>query len=385
MNPTEHTHKISASMLSSLHKEVNALSNVILSNPLLPILENFLLKIEDNEVILAASDQQTSILSRLPLAEKVTMQPLEIAVPARMFKETLKNLPKQPVDLSVDRERYNIALKTSQGHYKIASENADDFPKVFDFPKEDADVVVASDVLIQAINFTLFAASKDELRPDLSGVLVTLDQEGLSFVATDGHRLVRYTRKEITLNRHLKALVPAKTLQLLKQLLTGQNKKDIRFIFRESQLFITWDHVQMIVSTINETYPDYENVIPKHNPHILTLNTDCLATLKRIGIYANRTTHQIRFKIDTNRIEVIAEDLDFSNEARETIECQYDGPAMEIGFNAKLLVEMLSIFPSGEEIKFSLDTPNRAILITPPDIKDEEDISMLIMPILLEK
>lgn len=383
MNTTDNTYKISATMFASLEKEVQALNNVILQNPLIPILENFLLKIENNEIVLAGSDNQTSIVSRIPLEGKSKAAPLEIAVPARMLKDTLKNLPKQPVDLSIDKERYNITLQTSNGRYKIACENGDDFPDIFDFPEGEADVLIPMDILQKAFKFTLFAASKDERRPELSGVLISVGKEGLSFVATDGNRLVRYTRKEITTNNPFEVIVPVKALQLMKQLLTGNSDKKIRLIAREKQLFIAWDHVQLIVSLIKEKYPDYENVIPKHNNHRLILSTDCLSTVKRIAIYANRTTPQLSLDIQKDSAKVTAKDPAFSNEAHETIACKYDGPNMVVGFNAKLLVEMLGILPTGEEIQFALDTPNRAVLVEPPTSTDKEEIVMLIMPMLL--
>lgn len=383
MKQTDHTYKISAATLSALHKEVNSLGSVILSNPLLPILENFLLKIEKKEIVLAASDQQTSIISRIPLEGQAAEQPLEIAVPARMFKDTLKNLPQQPISLAIDKERYNIALHTSNGQYKIACENANDFPNVFSFPQEKADITLPISVLQQAIKQTLFAVSKDELRPELSGTFLSLGSEGLTFVATDGHRLVSYKRKDITSPKEVSCIVPAKALQLLLQLFMGQADKQINLIFKEKQLFVSWDHIQLNIALINESYPDYENVIPRRNPHLLTLNTSCLPTLRRIAIYANRATQQLRFHIKKESIKVIAEDLDFSNEAYETIPCQYKGPDMEIGFNAKLLIEMLSVLPSQEDIQFALDMPNKAVLVEPPSKKDKEEVSMLIMPILL--
>lgn len=383
MEPKDRTYQISAAMLAALHKEVNAIGSVILSNPLLPILENFLLKIEKDKIVIAASDQQTSVISRLPLEGQAASEPLQIAVPARMFKDTLKNLPQQPVSLSVDKERYNIALETSNGRYKIACENADDFPNVFTFPQGEADVVLPAEVFQQAIKQTLFAVSKDELRPELAGVLITLGNDGLNFVATDGHRLVCYKRKDIKSDKQIECIVPAKALQLLNQLLASQATQDIKLTFQEKQLFVSWNHVQLIISLINESYPDYENVIPRHNPHRLTLNTSCLSTLRRIAIYANRATQQLRFHIKKDNIKVVAEDLDFSNEAHETVTCQYEGPEMEIGFNAKLLIEMLSVLPAQEDIQIALDMPNKAVLVTPSPRTPEEELCMLIMPILL--
>ena len=384
MKPQEHTSPISATMLAALHQEVNSLGSVILSNPLSPILQNFLLKVEKDKIVIAASDEQTSIISSLPLEGQDVAEPFQIAVPARMLKDTLKSLPQQPVNLAIDKARYNISLETSNGRFKIACESAEDFPNVFTFPQGKADVVLPAEVLQQAIKQTLFAVSKDELRPELSGVLLNLSSDGLTFVSTDGHRLVCYKRKNITSDKQIKCIVPAKALQLLSQLLASHPTQEVKLHLEEKKLFISWEHLQLIISLINESYPDYENVIPRHNPHKLTLNTNCLAALRRIAIYANKATQELRFHVEKDKIKIVAEDLDFSNKAHETVPCQYQGPEMEIGFNARLLIEMLRVLPSQEDIQLALDMPNKAVLVHPQAQAEDEDLSMLIMPILLD-
>ena len=385
MKPNTNTYPISAEMLSTLHKEVTSLSSVILSNPLLPILENFLVKIVDKELVLAASDQQTSIVSKLPFEGNIPASPLEIAVPARMFKETLKSLPKQPISLSVDRERYNLAIETLNGRYRIACENPNDFPNLFAFSQAETEIILTSDLLQEAIKKTIFAVSKDELRPEISGVFLSLNSEGITFVATDGHKLVSYQREDVKHNKAVTCIIPAKSLQLINQLLTGQPGKEIKLTFQEKRLQISWDHIQIIIALINETYPDYENVIPRNNPHRLIVNTNCITTLKRLSIYTNKATQQIRFQVSKNSIKITAEDIHFANEAHETIACQYQGPDMEIGFNAKLLIEILNVLPAGEEVAMALDMPNKAVPITPTTPKSNENLRMLIMPILLNK
>ena len=379
-----HKHHIPATTLTALYKEISTLNGVILSNPLLPILENFLFEIGKGKIVIAASDQQTSVISHLSLQES-TEESCKIAIPARMLRDTLKSLPPQPLSLQIDKSSYNLAVHTNNGRYRIACENADDFPNILTFPSKSPDITLPVEILQQAIKYTLFATSKDELRPELSGVYFTLGPEGLTFVATDGHRLVSYTRKDITTSKECKCIVPAKSLQLLSQLLAGQAEHKVEIIFEEKKLFFSCQHIQCIVSLINESYPDYQNVIPAKNPHNLTLSMSYLAALKRIAIYANRTTQQIRFEIQKNKLKVVAEDLDFSNEAYETIPCQYTGEKMEISFNAKLLTEMLSILASQEEVVFTFDTPNKAVMILPTNLEEEEAVSMLIMPMLLSR
>tara|TARA_Y100000766_G_C18649140_1_gene479579 strand:+ start:7 stop:630 length:624 start_codon:yes stop_codon:yes gene_type:complete len=203
-------------------------------------------------------------------------------------------------------------------------------------------------------------------------------------VSTDGHRLVKYIRTDIKGDEvDHDMIIPRKSLNLLKSVIPSDKSTDINLEFNASNAFFSFENVKMVCRLIDERYPDYDNVIPNDNSNIVILDrSEILGSLKRISIYANKTTNQVRFKISGSEILISAEDLDFSNEANERISCEHDGDNIEIGFNAKFLIEMLSNIES-DKVRFKLSEPNRAGLIVPDNMSENEDITMLVMPVML--
>ena len=363
-----------------LLKNLNSISGVITSNPVVPILENVLFEIENGNLLITASDLQTSVLVELQVESK---EDGSVAIPAKILIETLKNLPEQPVTFSIDEQNYNIEINSDNGRYKLAGENSADFPKVPEV-NDGYSSVLHSSVLHSAISNTIFSTSTDELRPAMTGVFFKLSSQSCSFVSTDGHRLVKYIRTDVKGDEvEHDMILPRKSLNLLKSILPTEKSSEIKLEFNAANAFFSYENVKMVCRLIDERYPDYENVIPGDNSNIITLDkSDILSSLKRISIYANKTTNQVRLKISGSEILISAEDLDFSNEANERISCEHDGDDIEIGFNAKFLIEMLSNLTS-EKISFKLSEPNKAGLIVPGEISDEEDITMLVMPVML--
>ena len=363
-----------------LLKNLNSISGVITSNPVVPILENVLFEIQNGNLLITASDLQTSVLVELQVESK---EDGSVAIPAKILIETLKNLPEQPVTFSIDEQNYNIEINSDNGRYKLAGENSADFPKVPEV-NDGYSSVLDSNVLHSAISNTIFSTSTDELRPAMTGVFFKLSSQSCSFVSTDGHRLVKYIRNDVKGDEvEHDMILPRKSLNLLKSILPTEKASEIKLEFNAANAFFSYENVKMVCRLIDERYPDYENVIPSDNSNIITLvKSDILSSLKRISIYANKTTNQVRLKISGSEILISAEDLDFSNEANERISCEHDGEDIEIGFNAKFLIEMLSNLNS-EKISFKLSEPNKAGLIIPEEIRDEEDITMLVMPVML--
>ena len=363
-----------------LLKNLNSISGVITSNPVVPILENVLFEIQNGNLLITASDLQTSVLVELQVESK---EDGSVAIPAKILIETLKNLPEQPVTFSIDEQNYNIEINSDNGRYKLAGENSADFPKVPEV-NDGYSSVLDSNVLNSAISNTIFSTSTDELRPAMTGVFFKLSSQSCSFVSTDGHRLVKYIRTDVKGDEvEHDMILPRKSLNLLKSILPTEKSSEIKLEFNAANAFFSYENVKMVCRLIDERYPDYENVIPSDNSNIITLvKSDILSSLKRISIYANKTTNQVRLKISGSEILISAEDLDFSNEANERISCEHDGEDIEIGFNAKFLIEMLSNLNS-EKISFKLSEPNKAGLIIPEEIRDEEDITMLVMPVML--
>ncbi len=367
----------------ALLQQLSAISGVIASNPVVPILENFLCEVEKGKLTITASDLQTSIMAEL---EVDTNESGSIAVPARILIDTLRNLPEQPVTFSIDQASYNVEIQSDNGHYRLSGENATDFPKIpvveAGSPGEGHSVELPADVLASAVTNTIFATSSDELRPAMTGVFLNLNGSNSTFVATDGHRLIRYKRTDVASDSKASLIVPRKSLSLLKATLPSNNTP-VTMQFNNSNIFFQFSNYRMICRLIDERYPDYENVIPKENNNQMMINRlDFLSSLKRIAIYANKTTHQVRLKINGNQLDISAEDLDYSNEAKENLPCEHDGADIEIGFNARFLIEMLNNMEA-DEVTLKLSQPNRAGLIVPKEEKDNEEVLMLVMPVML--
>jgi DNA polymerase-3 subunit beta len=363
---------------AALLKQLSGINGVITTNPVVPILENFLFEISEGKLTVTASDLQTSMITEMEIESKENGN---IAVPARILLDTLKNLPEQPVTFSIDEETYSIEISSDNGRYKLAGENATDFPKV-PAVANDFSVEMSTEVLSSAINNSIFATSNDELRPAMTGVYLNLTDTNTTFVATDGHRLVRYRRVDVASDNGTAIIIPRKALNLLKTTLPSENTS-VTVEFSVSNAFFKFGNVRMICRLIDERYPDYDNVIPTDNNNVMTINRmEFLSSLKRIAIYANKTTHQVRLKIAGSELQISAEDLDFANEANERLSCEHNGEDIEIGFNAKFLIEMLGNLDS-QMVEMHLSEPNRAGLLIPKDKNDNEDILMLVMPVML--
>ncbi len=365
---------------SYLLKQLSYINGVITANPVVPILENFLFEIDKNRLTVTASDLQTSMITELTVESK---ERGNIAVPARILLDTLKNLPDQPVTFSMDESTYSIELSSDNGRYKLSGENATDFPKVPSV-SNDFSATISSDVLGRAVNNTIFATSNDELRPAMTGVYVNLGDKNTTFVSTDGHRLVRYRRTDVKSDNGSSIIIPRKALNLLKATLPAENT-DVTIDFNAANAFFKFGSIKMICRLIDERFPDYENVIPSTSTIKMTINrADFLSSLKRISIYANKTTHQVRLKITGSELQVSAEDLDFSNEANERLACEHEGEDIEIGFNARFMVEMLTNLDT-EQIRLNMTAPNKAGVLLPIEKDKNEDILMLVMPVMLNQ
>lgn len=362
---------------NDLLKRLQVAGGAISSNPVLPILEDFLFKIENNKLSITATDLETSIITSI---EVMADKDGAVAVPAKILLETLKALPQQPITFTVNDDNFGIEITSAYGKYKLAGENGEDFPTV---PEADAvdTVTVPSRSLLQGINNTLFATSSDELRPAMTGVYFQVDFNKVTLVATDAHKLVKYAFSDVNSEVSTTFIVPKKALNLLKSALP--DGAEVKLSFDKANAFFSFNDTNMVCRLIDARYPDYNAVIPVDNPNVLSVSrTDFQNSLKRIAIYANKTTNQVILSISDGSLTVSAQDLDFSNEATEQLTCSYDGAPLNIGFNARFLVEMLGILDS-EEVKIEMSSATRAGILLPTEEAEGEEILMLVMPVML--
>jgi len=363
---------------STLLKQLQAVNGASSSSTVLPILENFLFEIKDGSLTISATDLQTSMTTSLPVESK---EDGKVAVPSKILLETLKTLPDQPVAFSVDAQTFAIEISAGDGKYKLSGENGEDFPKI-PTVENASSVSMPASVLAEAINKTIFAVSNDDLRPAMTGVFCQLSPQNITFVATDAHKLVRYRRNDTKSDAAASFILPKKALTLLKASL-GSDDSAVSLEYNSTSAFFRFGNINLICRLIDERYPDYEAVIPQSNPNKLTLDrSQFLNSLRRVVIFANKTTHQVRLKINGSELNISSEDVDFSNEAHERLGCQYEGEDMEIGFNAKFIIEMLGNL-EGDEVTLEMSTPNRAGLLIPQTNNDNENVLMLVMPVML--
>lgn len=354
------------------------ISGVVNSSSVLPILEDFLFEIKSGKLTVFATDLETSMSTELKVEAKDSGR---IAIPARILLDTLKTLPEQPLTFKVDEKTFGIEITSETGRYKLSGENPDDFPKIPQ-PEAVTEINIPASALNNAIAKTLFAVSSDDLRPAMTGVLFQVSPEGMTFVSTDAHKLVRLSRSDVKAAKAAQFIVPKKALGLLKSALPA-NDSGVNVSYNKSNAFFTFENTKLICRLIDANYPDYNAVIPQNNPNKLSISRlEFQNALRRISIYSNKTTYQVVLTIAGSELKISAQDLDFSNEANERLTCSYEGEDLEIAFNSRFLVEMLGVLDSGD-IEIELSTPTRAGVLRPVEKADNEDLLMLVMPVMI--
>ena len=358
-------------------KKLSISTGVIGSNNVLPILEDFLFSISNNLLTITSSNLETTIITDLEVNSESDGR---VAVPAKILMDTLKALPEQPITFEIDDETYVIQITSAFGKYKLAGDNSEDYPEL---PSQEGvnSFSIPSDVYNNVLNNTLFATSNDELRMAMQGIYTEIEEEKVTFVATDAHKLVKYLYSGTSSEHVASFIIPKKALTILKSAISGQNT--INISYNSQNVFFDLEGAKFIIRLIDAKYPDYNAVIPTENPNLLSLGRqDFLNSLRRIVIYANKTTNQVVLNLSEGSLTISSQDIDFSNEATEQLSCNYDGETMNIGFNAKFLVEMLSVLDS-ENVTLELSAPNKAGILLPGEKKDNEELLMLVMPVMM--
>lgn len=364
---------------TQLLRQLLHINGVINANTVLPILEDFLFEIEKGKLSVVATDLETVMRVHLDVESKENGK---VCIPARILMDSLKNIPDQPLSFNIDKS-FAVEITSDNGKYKVMGENPDNFPKE---PTADdtTSFTMKSAALVTAINKTLFAVSNDDLRPAMTGVFFELNKDYIQFVATDAHRLVRYKRTDVSCPKQDSFIVPKKPLNLLKAALPA-NDDEITLSYNSNHLFVQHGTTQMSCRLIDARFPDYKVVIPADNPYKMTVvKNDFQSALRRVSIFSNKSTNQVALQISGSELNLQAQDVDFSFEGAERMKCQYDGEDLTIAFNARFLIEMLNAADS-EEVRVELSTPTKAGLIKPTEKEDEEDLLMLVMPLMLNQ
>ncbi len=366
-----------------LLRSLQALSGVLNSSNTLPILDDFLFELQENELKITASDLETTMT--VTIVPEMVEGTGNLAIPARLLLDIMKTFPDIPITFDINNDSLAIELFAGEGKFKLSGHKSDEFPQL---PSKEnvTELKLSSELLVNAFEKTIFATGNDELRPVMSGVLCDMSEDYMTFVATDAHKLVRYRRLDAKTETAASFILPKKPITQLKNLLSGKEDNPVEMAFNQTNAFFRFGNISMVCRLIEGKYPNYEAVIPTHNPNKLTIDRQSLLnSIKRVAIFANQSTHQVRFKITGQELQLSAEDLDYSNEGKERLTCNYEGDDMEIGFNSRFFIEMLNNLDQ-DEIKLEMSAPNRAGILIPVSNENEsEDILMLVMPVMLNQ
>ncbi|HVZ96788.1 MAG TPA: DNA polymerase III subunit beta [Chitinophagaceae bacterium] len=362
---------------TQLLKHLQQISGVINANTVLPILEDFLFEIEKNKLTVVATDLETVMKIHMDIEAKDNGR---VCIPSKILLDSLKNIPEQPLTFTIDKN-FGVEITSDNGKYKVMGENPDNFPKE-PVPDTTNSFTMPSSALVTAINKCLFAVSNDDLRPAMTGVFFELSNKGITWVATDAHRLVRFTRSDIKCPKTDSFIAPRKPLNLLKSALPS-NEDELQISYNSNHLFVRHNGTELVCRLIDARFPDYKVVIPTDNPYKLTVNkTDFQNALRRVSVFSNKSTNQVALTISGRELQLAAQDVDFSFEGNERMSCQYDGEDLQIAFNARFLIEMLNAAETSEVI-FELSTPTKAGIIKPSEQNENEVLLMLVMPLML--
>ncbi|MFA5330649.1 MAG: DNA polymerase III subunit beta [Prolixibacteraceae bacterium] len=367
---------------TELLSHLASISKVINSKNTLPILDNYLFLLEENRLTVTAFDLESILITSLELEN--TSGTGTIAVPAKLMNETLKEFPEQPLTFQLDQETFAIDIFSQNGKFSIVGQNGDDFPQQPLLNEEIASTInVNHSVLLSGINKTLFATADDELRPVMNGIFIELSEDDMKFVASDAHKLVRYKRFDAKAEKAASFILPKKPAALLKSLLPKEDF-DVKLEFDDKNAFFTLSNYKLICRLVEGNYPSYNSVIPANNPNKLIIDrVEFYNTVRRVSVFSNQASNLVRLKLTENQLVVSAQDIDFSISAVERLNCQYEGEDMEIGFKSTFLQEILSNL-SATDVKVELSDPSRAGLLLPAENENEEEnVLMLLMPMMI--
>lgn len=365
---------------TGLFSHLQAVSRVINSKNSLPILDCVLMEVKEGILSLTASDSESTLTTSLPVND--TDGNGRFAVSARKFIDSLKEIPEQPLTFEVDTNNFNIAIYYLNGKYSLVGQNADDFPLAPALRANPIHISMASKVLVNGINRTLFATAEDELRPVMNGVYMDMTPADITFVASDGHRLVRDKSTAAHADTNAAFILPKKPSNIWKTLLT-KGEDEVTIDFDEKNAVITANEYKMVCRLIEGRYPNYNSVIPQDNPYKVRIDRQAMmSALRRVSVFSSQASSLIKLHLDNNQLQISAQDIDFSTSAEEILTCEYDGNPMSIGFKSTFLIDILNNL-NAEEVIIELTDPSRAGVIVPAEQEENDDVLMLLMPMML--
>lgn len=365
---------------TSLFSHLQAISRVINSKNSLTILDCFLIEMQDGTLSMTASDNETTLSTSIEVSDYEGEGCF--AVSSKTLLEALKEIPEQPLSFQINMDNLEITVEYLNGKYSMMGQNADEYPQAPSLGDNAVQVTMAADTLLAGVNRCIFATADDELRPVMNGIYFDITTESITLVASDGHKLVRNKTFMARGDEKAAFILPKKPANLLKNLLPKE-EGDVQIGFDDKNAMFTMENYRMVCRLIEGRYPNYNSVIPSNNPHKATVDRGSfISALRRVSVFSSQASSLIKLSLSESQMKISAQDIDFSTSAEETLACQYDGTNMSIGFKSSFLIDILNNI-AAQEVIIELADPSRAGVIVPEQQEDNEDLLMLLMPMML--
>ena len=365
---------------SALFNRLQMIGRVINSKNTLPILDYFLFEIQDNTLTLTASDSETTLITSMELVESDANA--RFCINAKTIQDSMKEIAEQPLAFDVNTDNMEIRASYQNGHFSIMGQNADEYPNMNAALDEAETLLMPASTLLGGINHCLFATADDEMRLIMTGIYFDIQPDNLTFVSSDAQKLVRCKNYSIKDHEPAAFILPKKPATILKNILSKE-PDDITLKFNNRNAYITMESSKLICRLIEGRYPNYNSVIPQNNPYRLTIDRITLiSALKRVLIFSNQSSSLIKLHLENNQLLVSGQDIDYSTSAEEHVPCSYEGDPMNIGFNGTFLIDILNNI-GGENVIIELADRSRPGVIVPAEQEENEDLLMLLMPMML--
>ena len=368
---------VSSALLSS---HLQTISRVISSKPTLPILDCFLLELKGNKLTITAADNEVRMETFVEVADHEGEGSL--AINAKNLLDPLRELPDQPLTFEINDDNLEVYIYYHNGKYNFIGMKGEEYPQPKELNDTALTLIFDSQILLSGINRTVFATADDELRPVMNGIYFDINTEHLTFVASDGHKLVKVTSSDVKAPERASFILPKKPANLLRNVLPREDG-EVEVTFDENHAVIKLTKYNMVCRFVEGRYPNYNSVIPTANPNKVTLDRlNFLNAVKRVSVFSNPSSNLVKMQLSEDKIIITAQDIDYLTAAEEVINCQYSGNAMSIGFKAPFLIDILNNIPS-TEVVLELSDPSRAGIIVPVENEENEEMLTLIMPMML--
>ncbi len=367
---------------NTLLTRLQAVSKVIGGKPVQPILDNILLVAKDGVLYATASDKETTMEARIELES--LEEEGRITIPAKILLDILKEFPEQPLTFDINTDTNEVKIISERGEFSVPGESAEDYPMQTAMNDSCVDMISKCGLLLDGIVKTVFATANDDLRPVMNCILIEMNEDHFTFVASDAHKLVRYKRFDAKSENGQYALIlPKKPALMLKNILP-KDDSELRFSFNEKMVCFVFGNYKMTSTLVEGRFPNYNSVIPQNNPKkMLIEKKELYNSLRRVSVMANQASNLVKFELSENQLVISAQDMDYSMSGHETLNCQYEGESIAIGFKSPFVLEILSNIES-ENVILELSDPTRPGLFLPFENEDQdEDLVMLLMPMMV--